>query len=105
LIAIIEIILFSLFGLWALLIPTIFLNKIKYFKTLRGIEFKGFGEMFMVLNSDWWKAGFTWAFPIFGKDKDVRLNAIRRNANSSLYLFYATVIIHLLLVALLNKIS
>jgi hypothetical protein len=101
----IEIVLFSLFGLWILLIPAIFIMKIKYFKTLRRKEFKGIVELALFLNSEWWIAGFTWTFPIFGKEKEIELNVVREKANLRLYLLYTTVAIQLLLVGLLYRIS
>jgi hypothetical protein len=100
----IEIVLFSLFGLWALLIPAIMIMKIKYFKTSRRKEFKGIEELFLFLNSEWWIAGITWAFPIIGKNKNQELNSIRKKANLRLYLLYTTVGTQILLVGLLNKI-
>jgi hypothetical protein len=99
----IEIVLFSLFGLWVLLIPAIFIMKIKYFKTLRRKEFKGIEELFLILNSEWWMAGFTWLFPIFGKERNVELKAMKTKANSRLCLLYTIMMIQLVLFGLLNN--
>jgi hypothetical protein len=100
----IEIVLFSLFGLWVVLIPAIFIMKIKYFKTLRQKEFKGTEELLSFLASEWWIAGLTWAIPTFGQDKNSELNKIRRKANSRLYIFYFIILTQLTLVGFLNKI-
>lgn len=100
-----EIVLFSLFVLWIILIPAIFIMKIKYFKTIRRKEFRGIEELFSFLNSEWWIAGLTWAIPTFGGEKDTELNKIRRKANSRLYIFYFIILAQLTLVGLLNKIA
>ena len=102
---VIEIMAFGLFGLWVILIPSIMIMKIKYFKRLRRKEFKGTADLFAFLSSEWWIAGLTWAFPIFGRDKETELNKIRVKANSRLYILYFVLLTQLTLVGLLNKVG
>lgn len=96
-------IVFGLFGLYFILAPTILIMKIKYYKTLRGKKYNGVADIFSFFSSESWLAGFTLGFPIVGRDKDLKLNAIRKKANRRLYFLYLTVIIQLVLVGILDK--
>lgn len=97
-------IVFGLFGLYIILVPTILIMKIKYYKTLREKKYNGIVDLFACFSSEWWIAGFTLGFPIGGRDKDLKLNAIRKKANLRLYFLYLTVIIQLILVGILDEV-
>ena len=89
--------------LYFIIVPTILIMKIKYYKTLRGKEYNGINELFSLFSSEWWIAGFTLGFPIFGRDEDLKLNTIRKKANRRLYIFYLVVITQLALLGLWLK--
>jgi hypothetical protein len=99
----IEVILFGLLGLWMVLVPAIMIMKIRYYKALRKKEFNGIAELFSPFNSEWWIAGFTWGFPILGRDQDAKLNQVRRKANSRVYSLYFIILTQLILASVLNK--
>ena len=99
----IEIVMFGLFGVWIIVIPSIMIMKIKYFKTLRHKEFRGTTELFSFFSSEFWIAGITWGFPIIGQERNLELNTIRKKANSRLYILYLTVMTQVILVGLIQK--
>ena|SRR5688572_8292680 len=99
----IEIIAFGLLGVYFILFPFIMIMKIKYYKTLRRKEFRGTSDLFAFFSSEWWVAGITCGFPILGRDKDLKLNSIRKKANLRLYILYLTVVMHLMLFGFLVK--
>lgn len=95
---------FGLFGLYFIIPPTILIMKIKYYKTLRRKEYNGIADLFAFFSSEWWIAGITLGFPIFGRDEDLKLNAIRKKANTRLYILYLTVITQLTLLGIMDKV-
>ncbi len=74
--------------------------KIKYFKRLKGKEFKGTADLFSFLSAEWWIAGLTWCIPIIGQHKGTELNQLRKSANSRIYILYFVLLTQLILVAL-----
>jgi hypothetical protein len=98
-----EILLFSLFGIWVILIPMIMILKIKYFKLVRHKEYNGVSDIFHILSSEWWIAGITIPFPIFGKTHQVEVNKVRKMANLRLMGFYSTILVQIVIVGLLNS--
>ena len=103
--SIIVVFVFGLFAFWIVMIPSIMILKIKYFKRLNRKEYKGTEELFLFLSSEWVIAGLTWAIPIFGRDKDTELIKIRGEVNSRLYLFYSIILIQLILAGVLSKMA
>jgi len=95
---------FGLFGLYFILSPAILILKIKYYKTSRRKEYNGIADLFSFFSHEWWIAGLTLWFPIFGRDKNLELNTIRKKANARLYILYLTVLAQLTLVGLMGKI-
>ena len=98
-----EVILYSLFGLWVVLIPSIMIMKIKYMKKARQKAYRGITELFSFFSIELWYAGLTFGFPMFGRDRNLELKKISRRANFRLFLLYLTVSIQVTIVVILNK--
>ena len=98
-----TVLLVGLLGTVVLLIPSIMVMKIKYFKMLNHKKYGGLIELFSFLSREWWIAGFTLGLPIIGKDNDVVLDQVRQKANSRTYILYSIVITLSIGALFLNK--
>ena len=97
-----EILAFGPFGIWLILIPMIMIMK--YFKAIRHNRYHGTSDLFSFLTPEWWIAGITFGFPIFGKEENPEIEKIKTSANKRLFAFYGTIIFQIIIVGILTMI-
>lgn len=101
---IISFLIFSLITLWIILLPVIFILKIKFLKKVRNKPFRGASEIFSIFSMEWWIAWLFLPIPILGKKNDFKVEKIRIKVNGRILAFYTVITVQFCLIAICDMV-
>ncbi len=81
----------------------VFISKLKYYRVLNGKDYNGFEDLFSFFSVELWLTGFTWFFPLFGKNINPEINSLKKNSNNKLLSFYISLPLIFVLIAIVIK--